>query len=179
MRCFQAIPILLLSAALQGCSGLSYPGLEQARTSQKPIFVGAIGTSKPSQDGFMSAQIDFFNTSGNTYKYVDFDVRAYNRFGDPVINPGDPGPDVRLRFTGPLPPRRTPGMTIWPRTWRTVIVACVEISRIEISHMDGTNRTLDSLELTGSLSASLRSGCGTTQASTPEPGLQLTKQKSD
>ena len=102
---------------------------------------------KPDKRGHIDTQITFFNTSSNTYKYVDFFVEAYNRVGDPLLQSGDDLPTVKLRFTGPLPPRRSPGVSIWPQTWRDPALHCIAIKRIEIFHMNGTHRPIEAAEL--------------------------------
>lgn len=150
---------IIFVAFLGGCAGVVYPELPHAKSSQKPIFVGNITASKPNKKGNTSALAEFFNTSAKTYKYVDITVEAYNRVGDTIQRDGDESPLVKLRFTGPLAPRRTPGITTWPKVWRSGAINCLDIKRIDISHIDGTTIAITGPALSNVVSRKLKQKC--------------------
>jgi len=147
------------SLMLTGCAGATFAELHEAKKSWKPIFVSDARASGPNKLGAIGAQIRFSNTSGKTYKYVDFIVVAHNRVGDRIIREGDATPVIKLRFTGPLTSRRTPGTMKWPAIWYRTPIACLAIQRIDIDHMDGTKLALQHGPLAEVLSTTLRRGC--------------------
>ena len=162
MRLAVAYLLGIVTALAGGCAGAVYPGLQHARRSQRPIFVGNIGADNPDKNGDISALIQFFNTSAKTYKYIDISVEAYNRVGDLIRRDSDTSPIVKLRFTGPLAPRRTPGITTWPRVWHTNTIACLDIKRIDIIHMDGTTIAIEGPALADVLSKKMQRMCAHT-----------------
>lgn len=153
------IAVLIAAPILASCAGTLDTGLDEAKHNQKPIFLTKLNAGQPTKKGHITVSAQFFNTSGNTYKYVDFYVRAINRFGDPVTQGNDTTSLTRLRFTGPLHPRRSPGTTRWPRTWYHVQIACLALERIEIAHLNGTQRSLSGPELVSVLSAQVQNNC--------------------
>ena len=107
----------------------------------------------------IDARAQLFNTSAKTYKYVDIGITAYNRVGDAIIRDGDASSLIKLRFTGPLSPRRTPGISTWPNVWYVRKIACLSVSRINITHMDGSVVAIDGPTLTDVLASKLSKGC--------------------
>ena len=66
---------------------------------------------------------------------------------------------ARLRFTGPLPPRRASGRTTWPNVWYLQKPACLTVLKIDITRMDGSTVSLDGAALDDVLSKKLRQDC--------------------
>ena len=156
---FPTMVVVIATAFVGGCAGLVYPELQYAKRSQKPIFVGNISPSKPNKKGSINALAQFFNTSAKTYKFVDITVEAYNRMGDANPREDNGSPFVKLRFTGPLAPQRTPGLTTWPKVWRSGAITCLVIKRIDIRHIDGTTITLSGPALLDVISQKLKQRC--------------------
>jgi len=149
----------IVGSLLGGCTGALDTDLTRAKKSQKPIFVRSVQPTDPASYGAVSPAAEFFNTSYKTYKYVKFDVTAYNRVGDVIHRDYDEAPVVTLRFTGPLPSRRTPGETVWRKISYSDTAVCFELKRIGIEHMDGTSLTIEGPELSNVTSARLHLSC--------------------
>ena len=157
--CLVAMVASVLSG---GCAGTYQAELLSARKHGKPIFISRLQPHHPARSGEIGVSVQFFNTSGKTYKYVDISVEAYNRVGD-AIRHHDPrySTIAKLRFTGPLLPRRTPGTTLWPQVWYSGTVSCVAIRRIDITHMDLTKHTIEAPALAGILAPAVPQNCPT------------------
>ena len=133
----------IAAVVLGGCAGRLDSALTRAKKSRQPIFVGRLHPTKPDALGATHPVAELFNTSYKTYKYVNLHVKAYNRVGDVILPDDDETPVVTLRFTGPLPPLRTPGNTVWRKITFSDTAVCFQLERIGIEHMDGTKRTLE------------------------------------
>ena len=107
----------------------------------------------------IDVQAQLFNTSDKTYKYVDLSVTAYNRVGDAIRRSGENSPVVKLRFTGPLRPNRTPGISSWPGVWSVQKVGCLEVARIDITHMNGQAVVIEGTVLNSVLASDIARGC--------------------
>lgn len=155
MFCF----LIVAAVMVGGCAGVLNADLQRAKKTRQPIFIASIAAGRPDKHGFIDARAAMFNTSSKTYKYVDISVTAYNRVGDPIVREGDTSPVVRLRFTGPLRPRRTAGTSVWPKVWYVRKIACIAITQIDIEHMDGTSVAIEAAGLGDVLAAGLQK-CG-------------------
>ena len=149
----------LLTLSLIGCAAAFDHELQRAKTSREPVFVGSLGAGDPDERGMIDVHVQMFNTSEKAYKYVDFSLMAYNRVGDAIRRSGDASPIVKLRFTGPLGPRRTPGTSSWPGVWYVQKVGCIEVSRIDITHMDGQVVAIEGPMLRRVLASEIAKGC--------------------
>lgn len=156
--CLVLTAVSVAAFAVGGCAGSIYAQLQDAKKAGKPIFIGHLFTGKPDKDGNVGARAQIYNTSHKVFKYVDISVEAYNRVGDVVLYDGHP--ISKLRFTGPLRPRRTPGMTVWPKVWNAGTIACLEAKRVSISHMDGSTVLIEGPDLANVLATNLNKGCG-------------------
>ena len=163
MRLYQCFLVSVAALAVAACGttldATRMPELQAARKAQRPIFVGNLFAGKADKRGFIDAGAHIFNTSGKTYKYVDLHLTATNRVGDPIVRNGEQSPMVRLRFTGPLPPRRASGRTTWPNVWYLQKPACLTVLKIDITRMDGSTVSLDGAALDDVLSKKLRQDC--------------------
>ena len=163
MRLYQCLLVSAAALAAAACgtplSATLMPELQAARKAQRPIFIGTLFAGKPDKRGIIGAAAHIFNTSDKTYKYVDLQLTATNRVGDPIVRHGERSPMVRLRFTGPLPPRRTSGRTTWPNVWYLEKPACLTVMKIEITRMDGSIVSLDGAALDDVLAKELRQDC--------------------
>lgn len=142
-----------------GCAATFNMELQRAKKSRQPIFIGSLSAGNPDKHGLIDARAQIFNTSTKTYKYVDIGITTYNRVGDAIIREGDPSPLIKLRFTGPLRPRRTPGISTWPNVWYVRKIACLSVSRIAITHLDGSVVVIDGPTLNDVVASNLSKGC--------------------
>ena len=142
-----------------GCAATFNMELQRAKKSRQPIFIGGLSPGNPDKHGMIDARAQLFNTSSKTYKYVDIAITAYNRVGDAIIREGDTSSLIKLRFTGPLRPRRTPGTSTWPNIWYGGKIACLSVSRINITHMDGNVVAIEGAMLKDVLASKLSKGC--------------------
>jgi hypothetical protein len=149
--------VIILTIATSGCAGSIQAELYKAEHDGKPIFISTLAPTKPDKSGISSARARFFNTSAKIYKYVDISVTAYNRVGDAIPTEGHTL--AKLRFTGPLRPRRSPGVTTWPAIWRDAAIACVVIARVDILHLDGTAVTIEGAGLATITTAGINHQC--------------------
>ncbi len=147
------------AAVIGGCATAAYPDLGRAKSEERALFIGDVAPGRASKKGAVPVAAQFFNTSNKTYKYVVLGVVAYNRVGDPIRERGDETALVDLRFTGPLPPRRTPGIVKWPRVWYASALTCIEVRRVRLVHMDSSERVIEGGELLSMLSRRLQKGC--------------------
>lgn len=149
-----------MALPLFGCAAVFDQELQRAKEARAPVFLGSLAAREPDAHGKIDVQAQLFNTSDNVYKYVDVSLIAYNRVGDPIRRSGQQAlPTVTLRLTGPLRPRRTSGKTRWPGVWYVQKVDCLEVSRIDITHMDGQIVRVDGDDLMGVLAADVAQGC--------------------
>ena len=149
----------LLTLSLVGCAGALDHELQRAKTSREPVFVGGLVARDPDERGMIDVHLQMFNTSDKAYKYVDFSLTAYNRVGDAIRRSEGASPIVKLRFTGPLGPRRTPGTSRWPGVWYVQKVGCIEVSRIDITHMDDQIVAIEGPKLASVLASEIAKGC--------------------
>ncbi|MFY0610646.1 MAG: hypothetical protein JXQ99_03890 [Hyphomicrobiaceae bacterium] len=161
MRSFQYCLVGVVTLAGVACSATLTPELQKAKAAKRPIFVGNLYAQKAQQRGHIDANAQFFNTSNKTYKYVELHVTATNRVGDPIMREGDNSATVRLQFTGPLRPRRSPGISTWPNIWYLQKPFCLKVLKIDITHIDGSSVSLDGATLEDVLSKKLRKDCRT------------------
>lgn len=160
MQLDRALAVVAIAAWLSGCAASVFDDeLRHAKNTGKPVFIDNLGVTAPNKDGEVTALAQVFNTSGNVYKYVDIEITAYNRVGDPVTSGDGASHRVKLRYTGPLPPRRTAGITRWPRTWYAVPVACLTIERVHITNIDESSLAIEGAGLTEVLASRIRRSC--------------------
>ncbi len=149
----------IVTTMAAGCAATFNIELQRAKKSRQPIFIGNLSAGNPDKHGLIDARAQLFNTSGKTYKYVDIGITAYNRVGDAITREGDTSSLIKLRFTGPLRPRRTPGISTWPNVWYVRKIACLSVSRIDITHMDVSVVAISGAMLDGVLASKLSKGC--------------------
>jgi hypothetical protein len=160
MRLFVLCPIsVAVAIALGGCAGSAYPELLNAKQAKKPVFVSDIKAGSPDPNGDIAVTARFFNTSHKVYRSVDIHIESFDAAGERVKRADDQTPVVKLRFTGPLKPRRTPGTSTWPRVWSGNTIACVAIRRVDIAHTDGSILMIEGADLRGVLAARLLKSC--------------------
>jgi hypothetical protein len=151
--CWAAISGVICS----GCVTNIQAELQKAEHRGKPIFIAALGPTKPDKHGLAAARAQFFNTSDRVYKYVDITVEAYNRVGDAIYHRGQTV--SKLRFTGPLQPRRSSGPTLWPAIWQDAAISCLLMKRVDVTYMDGTLVTIEGPALRPVIAPGLNSPC--------------------
>ena len=151
--------VIIVTIWLVACAGALNQELQRAKASQQPVFIANVVASEPNERGMTDVKLQLFNTSAATYKYVDISLIAYNRVGDAIRRTGDLSPIVKLRFTGPLRPRRTPGISIWPGVWHVQKVGCLKVLRIDVTQMDDRVIAVDGAMLPRVLGSEIAKGC--------------------
>lgn len=161
MRLGWQLLYLIPFIGIAGC-GTTFNGeLQAAHKSGRPLFVTDLRATKPNREGWTHVRIQLHNASHKVIKYVDFDVVGHNRVGDAVLRRDGGHEALRIRFTGPLNPRRSPGGVIARKVWRAGAVACVRVQKVAITHMDGTSVALEGAELGAVLAKRLQKPCPT------------------
>ncbi len=151
--------VSLATLLLVGCAAVLDQELQRAKSSREPVYLSSLVAGEPDDRGMIDVHVQLFNTSDKIYKYVDLSLIAYNRVGDAIKRSGENSPIVKLRFTGPLRPRRTPGISSWPGVWYVQKVGCLEVSRIDITYMDGQAVAIGGAMLTSVLARDVARGC--------------------
>ncbi len=87
--------------------------------------------------------VEFTNNSSKTIKYVSFDVKFYNRVGDPLKNFGWSIGDTykTLRITGPIEKGET-HTAYWDAVFYHSSVTALRVYNVKITYMDGTTETV-------------------------------------
>ncbi len=152
-----SISILIPLLFLTGCAGPPKSGIERAKKKGIPLVVSRIEVKRPNSAGGVGVKISFTNTSNRTLKYVLFSVEPYNRVGD--IAPSEIGgkTSVNLQSIGPIKPDEFQGdyhtgFIImsgggWSNVWYNHSIYCINLTRIDVTYMDGRTSSFDKTSL--------------------------------
>ena len=150
------IPIFILFGCIH--HKISIQDIERAKTEGLPILINTLFTSYPNSVGGVDVEIRGKNISDKTFKYVYYNVMAYNNVGD--IQSSEIGNKIvgRLKDTGPIKPNWLSYGT-WGSVWYNNSIRCVELTSIEIIYMDGESVTIEGEKLKKSIVSSLKNSC--------------------
>ena len=119
--------------------------------SSKPVYPAIYVTSfsLKSQDYGFDNNIEFYNNSSKTIKYVYFTVAAYNAVDDKVIDSFFDQEIPTLKATGPIKSNERVYLT-WGEVWYNPETAYAKILKAKIEYTDGTSKTI-TLNVKGSI----------------------------
>ncbi|MCJ2530704.1 MAG: hypothetical protein LN413_00080 [Candidatus Thermoplasmatota archaeon] len=139
----RAILLALLSMVI--ASGCHAGQVAQWRERGTPIFIYQLSSSKPNSVGGVGPHVRFINSSDKTYKYVDLTAVPYNDVHDAVRSSIGNKSNATVRNTGPFRPDDKGGGW-WGATWYNWSITCVQLERVEITFMDGSEFVADGSE---------------------------------
>ena len=141
---------IVLTLSLSGCSTVFYKehynAIEQAKSSGLPILLYLKEVSNPDSAGGVDIKIGFQNLSKQNIKYVKFGVLPYNAVGDVVASEIGGKTLAILNFTGPLPYDEYK-YSRWENVWYNNSIRCIEIVKVDISYMDGSETSFENSEI--------------------------------
>jgi len=111
-----------------------------------PIIIQSLSTSEPNSAGGVSINIDFWNVSGKTIKYVYFDVIPYNRVGDLTTSEITGKSLVCIRVTDFIKPFKSYGAS-GDCVWYNNSIASFKIESIRIVYTDNSEKSLSSNQI--------------------------------
>lgn len=151
--------IFFLSGILVSCSTATSVDIEKAKNNNVPLLVSKLYTSPPNSAGGIDVHLSYTNTATQTFKYVVFEVVPFNRVGD--IAPSEIGRKitVRLNDVGPIEPGRGNSGGYWKNVWYNSTIQCVELRKLELTHMDGRIESYVGAELSKMISSKIRNSC--------------------
>ena len=82
----------------------------------------------------------FYNASDKTIKYITFTYVPYNQVDDVVIDTANKSV-LSGKLVGPVDPSRV-AEACFGNLWKSSVITRVEISKVFIEYMDGTNETI-------------------------------------
>lgn len=88
----------------------------------------------------------YFNATDKVIKYLTFFYVPYNQVGDPVQCTISRKSEVSCKLTGPIEPH-VESVVDWESLWRNPTVSRVELVRLYIEYMDGTDETINGADV--------------------------------
>jgi len=157
---------LLVIAASFACTHvarLDRGTIEQARQDGIPVIFTWINQGPPNSAGGVNAYIYFVNATQKIIKYVRIHVIPYNSVGDPVRSSIGNKSRTTLKSTGPFEPGRgNGGLTSgkhWTNVWYNYTIVCIEVVGADIEFMDGTETSINRMEMGKALQRGVRNSC--------------------
>jgi hypothetical protein len=161
--CFVAIIF-----GLSGCATTNTKDLERVKREGIPILIEFAYPSAPNSAGGVDVRIDFVNTSSKTFKYVLFTAIPYNKVGDVVQSAVGGKTSASLETVGPYNPGQKnyepdPWLggrySHWPNVWYNNTISCIEITKVELTYMDGSTVSFDGPSIKKLLAESIKNSC--------------------
>ncbi len=138
MRCRLFVLLWLFAA------GCGWPSQEEmirhARNVGVPVIINRLRITDPNYVGGVDVDVNFFNASDKTIKYLTFEVIPYNGVGDIVRSQIGGKTTASLRVVGPIVPNYQDYLT-WSNVWYNSTTRCIRPTGINIEFMDGTTES--------------------------------------
>lgn len=128
-----------------------------AYDTDAPLFIGNRSVEVNSAGG-ADVWLMFRNISGKTIKYLHFTVQIYNAVGDVVYGSISGNSTRRLNYTGPLQTDRTDN-AYWDAVLYNYSTACIKITRVKITFMDGSVKNYSGSNLDKIIAPSTGNSC--------------------
>lgn len=126
----------------------------------KTIYVTNFGISEVNSVGGVEPFITFINPDPKSpVKYAVVTMALYNSVGDRVGSDIGGGSSRRLKYTGPLRYEAGEDASYWEPVWYNHSGSCVQITAIEIEHMNGRKLSLTGKALSQALATPEKNTC--------------------
>lgn len=118
--------------------------LENCKTKGLAILHWNIYDESEYTDG-TSLEIEFYNPTNKTIKYITTTIVGYNPVGDKVFNSMKQSYNCQVKSVGPIEPESS-GTYNFDYVWFTDIVETAKIISISVQYMDGTIKNITNPE---------------------------------
>lgn len=142
MSAFRLIFVILAALWLSACRqevAIIEPPPEPVVYQPEPLItLELVQPVLKNKRGPVGANINFINSSTNTYQYVLFRTTAYDKNGKVIRARRSLDEHAYLRVAGPVPAGKYSSGHAWDNTWKGKNVHCIEVDEVEIVFADGS-----------------------------------------